>query len=225
MTRLERLREVMRAQQVDLVFLAPGGHMNWLAGLAPHADERHLLMAISQTGEGVLMPELESESARRQTDVPFYEWSDNEGPDNAFKQLLAELNANSVSSIALDETMRVDHAALITDNLPNAKTVFSQTTIGALRMRKTSDEYSILKQNAELADEAMKAAWSKMKVGMKENEVVEVVREHFKSNGATPLFGIIGAGANGAMPHHQTGDTILSAGDAIVMVPMAIHLT
>lgn len=217
MTRLERLREIMARQEVDLVVLAPGGHMSWLAGLAPHADERPLLMAVSQEGEAVLIPELESESARRQTDFPFFEWSDTDGPEEAFEHLLTELKVTNARSIALDEAMRADHAALVTKNLLNAKTSFSDETIGALRMRKHSDEYAILKQNAQMADQAMKAAWGVMKAGMQEKEVVEVVREHFKSLGAKPLFGIIGAGANGAMPHHQTGETILREGDAVVM--------
>ena len=35
--------------------------------------------------------------------------------------------------------------------------------------------------------------------------------------GAKPLFTIVGAGPNGAFPHHQTGETVLKSGDAIVM--------
>ncbi|MEM7068709.1 MAG: aminopeptidase P family protein [Pseudomonadota bacterium] len=217
MTRLESLREVMKTQGVDLVVLAPGGHMNWLAGLKPHADERPLLMVISQSGEGILMPALESESARRQTELPFFEWSDSTGPKFVFNQLLAELNANSTRTIVLDETMRADHVAFVTEFLPDAKTSFSETTISALRIRKTTEEYAVLKQNAGMADQAMNAAWSAMKTGMTEKEVAEIVFEHFKKLGAKPMFGIIGAGPNGAMPHHHTGETILQEGDAVVM--------
>ena len=34
---------------------------------------------------------------------------------------------------------------------------------------------------------------------------------------ATPLFYIVGAGANGAFPHHHTGETVIKPGDAVVM--------
>jgi len=44
-----------------------------------------------------------------------------------------------------------------------------------------------------------------------------VVRESFAGQRVKPLFTIIGAGANGAFPHHQTGDTVLQTGDAVVM--------
>jgi len=217
MTRLERLRGAMRAQDVDLVALGAGAHLAWLTGLRPHADERPLLMCVTQDYAGFLMPSLEAESARQHTDLPFHPWADDQGPDAAFAALLKEADAARAKSIVLDETMRADFAALVQDALPDAKRQFTASTIGALRMRKDADEYDKLKRNALIADTAMKAAWAAMRVGMCENEVAEVVRETFKDQGAAPLFCIVGAGGNGAFPHHQTGETILKAGDAVVM--------
>jgi Xaa-Pro aminopeptidase len=217
MTRLDRLRSVMRERDVDLVALGAGAHLAWLTGLHPHADERPLLLCITQEFEGFLMPTLEADSLRQSTDLPFFLWSDDQGPDAAFSELLAAAKVNSAKSIVLDETMRADFAALVQDALPNAKRQFSASTIGALRMRKDDSEYAVLKRNAETADVAMQAAWAAMHVGISENEVADVVRASFKDQGAVPLFYIVGAAGNGAFPHHQTGETILKTGDAIVM--------
>ncbi|MGI9506446.1 MAG: M24 family metallopeptidase, partial [Geminicoccaceae bacterium] len=120
-------------------------------------------------------------------------------------------------SIVLDETMRADHASLIQDRLMNARRQFCETTLSVLRARKTPDEYAALKANAQVADAAMEAAWAAMRPGMTETDIAEIVREKFTELGAKPLFTIIGAGGNGAMPHHQTGDMVLKAGDAVVM--------
>lgn len=217
MTRLERLRDVMRAQDVDLVALGAGAHLAWLTGLRPHADERPLLLCVTQSYAGFLMPSLEAESARQHADLLFHPWADDQGPDAAFADLLNAAQAGEAKSIVLDETMRADFAALVQDALPNATRQFTASTIGALRMRKDADEYDTLKRNALMADTAMQAAWAAMRVGMSEDEVAAVVRTAFKDQGAAPLFHIVGAGGNGAFPHHHTGDTILKAGDAVVM--------
>ena len=99
----------------------------------------------------------------------------------------------------------------------NAKRQFCETTVSALRARKGPEEYAALKANALIADKAMQAAWAAMRPGMTETQVADVARETFVSLGAKPIFTIIGTGGNGALPHHQTGDTVLQTGQAVVM--------
>lgn len=215
--RLATLRTLMAQQDVDLVALGPGAHLAWLLGVHPHGDERPLLLCVSQSYAGFLMPVLEADSARQHTDLPFHTWSDEDGPQTAFDALLQTANAQNARSVVLDETMRADFAGLVQDTLIQAKRQFSVTTVGALRMRKDDSEYRILKRNALTADTAMRAAWANMHTGMTELEVAEVIRESFKDQGAKPMFNIVGTGANGAFPHHQTGQTVLQGGDAVVM--------
>lgn len=216
-TRLDALRAKMAETETDLVVLAPGAHLAWLLDMRPHADERACLAFVSGTGAAFVMPALEAESARTQTDLPFFAWSDDTGPEAALKDVIAELNVTDATSLVLDETMRADHAALVTDALPKAARRFTSDTVGALRMRKGADEYAALKRNAQIADHAMQAAWDAMRPGMTETQVADIIRESFASDGAKPLFTIVGAGPNGAFPHHQTGDTVLKDGDAVVM--------
>lgn len=207
----------MREQAIDLVCLGPGAHLEWLLGLHPHADERPLLYCTTQDRDGFLMPALEAESLRAHTEIAFFEWADEEGPEAALSDLLDDLNAHATRSMVLDETMRADFAALVQDRLMNAKRQFTESTVGALRMRKDEAAYKTLKKNAQLADRALHAAWAMMKPGLREEEVGAVIKDSFLSQGAKPLFVIIGAGANGAFPHHQTGATALKSGDAVVM--------
>lgn len=215
--RLARLRATMAEEGVGLVALAPGAHMRWLLGVDPHGDERPLLACVTAGHVGFLMPALEAESARQHTDLPFYTWADDEGPQGAFDRLLSDFSAEDADGIVLDECMRADHAALVQDRLPAARRQFTAATVGALRMRKDGQEYACIKRNAGTADTAMQAAWAAMKPGMREVDVAEIARNSFRDQGATPLFSIVGAGGNGAFPHHQTGETVLRAGDVVVM--------
>ncbi len=197
--------------------LGPGAHMHWLLGFHPHPDERPCLVCVTQTGAAFLMPALNAEGTRTQTDLPFHEWNDADGPVDAFGRLLDDLGAKGAARIVLDETMRADFAALVQDALPDASRQFTASTIGHLRMIKDDAEYRVLKQNALIADRAMQAGWAAMGAGMTELEVAGAIRESFKDQGANPLFTIVGAGGNGAFPHHQTGETRLATGDAVVM--------
>ncbi len=215
--RIAALRQRMDETSTDVVVLGSGAHLKWLLDVTPHADERACLAFVSATGAGFLMPALEAESVRTQTDLPFFAWSDDTGPDAALIELLADLSVSDAKSIVLDETMRADHAALVTDALPQAKRRFTMDTVGALRMRKATSEYETLKRNAQIADRAMKAAWAEMRPGMTETEVATIIRSCFADNDAKPLFSIVGAGPNGAFPHHHTGETALKSGDAVVM--------
>ncbi len=217
MNKTEALRAKMAKEGVDLIALGPGAHLEWLTGMKPHADERPLIYCLTADHAGILMPSLEAESARMQTDLPFFEWSDADGPTGALEQLIKAQGDKPTRSIVLDETMRADHAALIQDRFMNASRQFAESTIGALRARKMPEEYTLLKANAKIADAAMQATWAEMRPGMTELEVAEVARATFSELGAKPIFTIIGAGSNGAMPHHYTGDTVLKAGDVVVM--------
>lgn len=217
MSRLDNLRSKMSAENIDLVAIAPGAHLQWLTGLHPHADERPLLYVITHENDAFLMPALEADSLRQHTNATFYEWADDQGPHAAFDDLLKAVGAESVGKIALDECMRADHAGLVQDRLASATRVFTETSVGALRMVKDADEYTVLKRNARTADVAMQAAWAAMRPGMTETDVARVIQESFKGQGVNPLFSIVGAGGNGAFPHHHTGDTTLKVGDAVVM--------
>ncbi|MXX91235.1 MAG: aminopeptidase P family protein [Boseongicola sp. SB0677_bin_26] len=215
--RLSALRARMGKEGVDLVVLGPGAHMQWLLGFAPHADERPCLLCVGASSAAFLMPELNAEGSRRGTDLPFHEWSDADGPEGAFGRLVADLGVGDAARIVLDETMRADFAALVQDAMPGAERQFTASTVGQLRMQKDDDEYAVLKRNALLADQAMQAGWAAMKPGMTELDVANVIRTRFSALGASPLFNIVGAGGNGAMPHHATGETVLRTGDAVVM--------
>jgi len=164
-----------------------------------------------------LMPALNAEGTRPHTDLPFFPWSDADGPAQAFDALVGDMKVSVARRVALDETMRADHAFLVSDALPQAARSFTTETLGALRMRKDDAEIAAQRGNAALADRAMHAAFAAIAPGVTEWDVAASVRAVFAEAGAAPLFNIVGAGPNGAFPHHQTGDTVLKPGDAVVI--------
>lgn len=216
--RLAALRETMRATDTDLVALGPSSHMMWLSGVSPHGDERPVMLLVSQKFAGFLMPALNADAARKATDLPFETWADAEGPDAALVKILEQSGVGRESvSVVLDETMRADFALLLLDALPGARRRFTIDTVGALRARKDSGEYDALKASARLNDEAMQAGFAALRPGVTEIEVAAAIRDFYKAHNATPEFTSVCFGANGAFPHHSVGETMLAAGDAVLI--------
>lgn len=215
--RLARLRAVMKDEGVDLLALGPSAHLEWLLGFHPHGDERLLLLLVTQEGAEFAMPALEADSAGQHTDLPMHRWSDAEGPGAALDAALAAVGGKDAKVVALDETARTDFSLALLDRLPGARHVFTETTVGRLRMMKDEDERAALKASALVADEAMTRAFAAIRPGMTEAEVGQVIKDAFAEHGAAIQFCIVGTAANGAFPHHQTGDTKISTGDAIVI--------
>lgn len=215
--RLKNLRAAMAQTGTDLVVLGPGAHMHWLLGFHPHGDERPCLLMIGREQEVFLMPALNAQGTRTETDIAFCEWADENGPDEALKKALGMLGAEAASKVVLDETMRADFALLVLGALPGASHDFTLDTVGALRMRKDAGEYAMLKENAAIDDRAMQAGWAALRPGITELEIADVIRAEFAKHGAKPEFTIVGSGPNGAFPHHATGSRKLQVGDAVVM--------
>ena len=218
MTRMASLRARMTATDTDLVVIGPSSHMMYMADLSPHGDERPVFLMVSQSFAGFLMPALNVDSARQHTDLPFFPWSDAEGPAAALQELLNATGVPRVSpSIVLDETMRADFALLVLDALPGAKRRFTTDTVSYLRSRKDEDEYKRLKAAHLLNDRAVAAAFAALKPGMTELDVAALIGAFYKDNGATTEFCSVCFGPNGAFPHHHTGSTPLKTGDAVLI--------
>ena len=96
------------------------------------------------------MPALNAEKSRKSTNLPFYEWSDADSREVALDHSIRDFDIPQDEQIALDETMCTDLAALMQDAMPYAARQFSTSTVGALRMRKDSSEYRLLKKMQSL---------------------------------------------------------------------------
>ncbi|MDE0098976.1 MAG: M24 family metallopeptidase [Truepera sp.] len=216
--RRRRVRAAMRDRGVDLLALGPSENMTYLLGFHPHPDERPCLLLLSPESEGFLMPALNAEDSKRHTDVAMEVYADEEGPDGALGRLAGPLGFSSVRSVALDELMRTDFSLLLLSHVTGASPSLAAELVGELRMRKDAAEIERIQRNAACADAAMKAAYSAVRAGATELEVANAARRSFTANGVDQVnFTIVGAGSNGAFPHHHTGSTVLCEGDAVVI--------
>ena len=215
--KLTNLRKLMKINNVELLALGPGTHMNWLLDFNPYPDERPCMLLIGKEKEAFLMPSVNAEDARKRTDIAINSWNDEIGPDQALKDALEFTNSSNAKHIAIDEAMRSHFALILIEALPKPSYEFTASTIGALRMRKDQTEFINLKENALIDDRAMQAGFAAIKEGITELEIGEAINKHFISEGAKPQFCIVGSGPNGAFPHHHTGNRKVEMGDAVLI--------
>ncbi|MDA5093158.1 Xaa-Pro peptidase family protein [Aliiroseovarius sp. KMU-50] len=214
-SRMERLRLKMLESGTDLVAVGPTSHLSWLTGLDPHGDERPVLLLITQNHAEFLMPALNADSVRQHTDLPFATWKDADGPHGALNQILTRLAVPASPKLALDEMMRSDFSFLLLDKLPGATHSFMQDMIGALRMVKEPGEYAALKESHRVNDIALTRAFDSLYEGITEEQVADGIANTYVEHGARVEFINVAFGANGAFPHHHTGQTQLKRDMAV----------
>ena len=216
--RREKVRGRLAAQGIDLLAVGPSSNMRYLLGYVPHPDERPCLLLLTPEGEALLVPDVNLADARAQVGLELASYSDEAGPGAAFARALGNLGIGANASVALDGPMRTDFALLVLERTGWQPAVSGDVVIGPLRLVKEADEVNLLRASAACADTAMEAALEFLRPGVKESEIAAVVRDAFARAGSPyGIFTLIGAGPNGAFPHHEAGDRSVVAGDAVVI--------
>lgn len=84
---------------------------------------------------------------------------------------------------------------------------------------KRDDEIENIKLACEATDKAYLSLLGEIKEGMTENDVAALLEYLMRQNGAsgTSFSTICAFGANGSVPHHETGNAKLKFGDAILI--------
>lgn len=216
--RREIVRSRLAAQGIELLAVGPSSNMRYLLGYVPHPDERPCLLLLTPEGEHFLVPDVNLADAKTNVHIELTSYSDEDGPGRAAAEALGRLGIGSTASVALDGPMRTAFALLVLERTGWQPAVLADEVLGPLRLVKEGGEIDLLRANAACADQAMRAALEFLRVGVKESEIASVVRDAFARAGSPDVdFTLIGAGPNGAYPHHEAGDRVVGPGDAVVI--------
>jgi len=103
--------------------------------------------------------------------------------------------------------------------VPDAEWVPTSGLVEKQRAVKSAAELARIAAAVELTDAAMEFAYGEARAGMTERQLAWRLEVFLRERGAESLAfeTIVGSGANGALPHHSTGDDLLQAGRPIVI--------
>lgn len=225
--KLNELREWMDMQGAEVAFLTDPENIAYLTGYHSDPHERVLGLALfSEHDPFLFTPALEVEDARGSSfNYDVYGYQDTENP---FEIIAREIK-NRVASptrIAIEKShMSMDRFEQFSGYFNATSYLSIENKLQMLRLIKTPEELSILKEAALLADEAVKIGIAEIAEGKTETEIVAKIEYEMKKKGISKMSfeTMVLTGANGALPHGTPGATKIKKGDLVLFDLGVVH--
>ena len=218
--RLSRLRATMHESGLDTLILTPGASMRYLTGFSEAGFERLLALVIPDDQPWLfLTPALNAAQVRQNpagvTDVRV--WDDGAGWEKLLAQISKELMLD-IGILGLDDDMPARFSLPIARLLPTTLLRLAGPALSPLRRQKDTLELAAMQHAADATDALIPALLAACRPGATELDVALAAQSGIAQAGHEPSFPpIVGAGANGASPHHHTGKTKLKRGDVVIL--------
>lgn len=215
--RLARLRDKLKENSLDAFLVSSPENRRYLSGFTGSAG----YLFISRT-DAVLA-----------TDFRYVEQAGQQAPGFRVERTGASLSwlpemasAASASRVGFEaEVMTVGtHSAFLkaveeANADEGLKLVQTSDMIDKIRAIKYEDELALLTRAIEITDRALDEVGPAVEPGMTEAQVAWDLEKSMREQGAEAMaFDIIvGAGPNGALPHHRADDTVIRDGQPVVI--------
>ena len=218
-TRLSLVRAAMQENGLNALVITPGAAMRYLTGFSEPGSRFLALIVPAEQPWALVVPALNAGQAHRNpagiTDVRA--WEDATGWERVFGPLAEELMLNS-GSIGLDDDMPARFVLALQKLMPSASLDLAGAVLAPLRSRKDAGELAALQRAAAATDALIPVAYAACQAGASETEIALAIQQTIARGGNADSFApIIGAGVNGASPHHNTGTTQIGTGDVVIL--------
>ncbi|MEQ8821077.1 MAG: Xaa-Pro peptidase family protein [Sumerlaeia bacterium] len=216
--RLERLRERIRAAEVDALLIQNLVNINYLTGFAG--------------SHGLLI--VDGEAARLVTDGRYWEIAEGllaesgssarivaepkGGKDEFFKDLFKDLG---YGKLGFEGSLSVDAFDKLKERTTGAKTKLAKVSgqVEELRQVKDAGEIKAIRKAAKVADQMMEVAFQNIRSGVREWEVSLAIRRAAEDLGVRgeSFTNIVASGPNASRPHHSPGKRKMKKGDMVTV--------
>ncbi len=215
--KLDKLRAKLEAEGLDGILISSTDNRRYMSGFTGSAG--YLLIS---KNDAVLA-----------TDFRYIEQAGQQSPDyrvhrtasglDWFPEWTAEQGVKRIGFEKTEMTVSLHEsfakAAAEGKGTNNPELVGVSGIIEGLRLYKDADELKLLTRAVEIADEAIDQVSPSIVPGMTEEAVAWELEKAMRERGAEMISfdTIVGAGANGALPHHRADETVIKEGDVIVI--------
>ena len=213
--RRTRAAATLRERNLAALLLSPGADLFYLTGYQIFASERLTCFVLGRDGKATIVcPELEApRAAVAAPDIGRRTWGETDDP----YALVAALVQGS-GAIAVADQMWAAFVLKLQAALPDRVFAIASEITRNLRMRKDPAELEALRLVSESADRAYALLRERPFAGRTEREIGRDLADLLRAEGHDEVgFTIVASGANGASPHHETGDRRIAEGDTVVL--------
>lgn len=221
--RIERLREALQEQRLDAMLVSHPTNRRYITGftaedMPPDESAGHLLI----TSDGAVLVTGSVNVTQARTQAPHVEVISRTGTwARAIAPLIIEHDVHRVGyePMAILEGVFSGIVEAIQDKGVRVEWVPVGGTVEALRLSKDPHEIELLKQAFAITCDAFNAVQPTIAAGDTEHEIAWRLHTAMVERGAEGLAFpiIVAAGANAARPHHEPGETVIAAGQPIVI--------
>ena len=219
--RRTRLGRLLSQRGIDAYFCEGGATLDYLAGVSWGRSERSFgLLVLADGSHHWICPRFETEKADlkiRQSGAggQLVTWHEDEYARHAFAELIEE---RGIQRLAIDpDTRLLVHDEVHLAGLAHADILSGRGVLVALRGVKDAHELQLLRKANELTQRAIVAASERLRPGMSNAEVADLMRSAQQALGLERVWVLALIGPSAAYPHGDDGDARLSKGDFLLV--------
>jgi Xaa-Pro dipeptidase len=220
--RSKKLAQVQKQGRLDVVALVPGANLRYLTGLEMHPTER-ITLALFPVGELplLILPELEAPRAEASfaTEVSLYAYSDQEGPNPAFRRAASDLDLKDKTIGVEHLSMRVLELRQLEHHSPGCQFVDGEPLLSRLRIIKDDEEIEAMRRAAQVNEDTFRHVMELIRPGVEERELAAAWQKAAldAAGGDLPETPIVASGPNGASPHTSASARPIEKGDLVTI--------
>jgi Xaa-Pro aminopeptidase len=214
--RWRRAQDLMRQQGLDLLLVAPGSDLFYLLGGRGHISERMTLLVLQRDGRpGLLIGALEATAFQAWSgEVDLHVWRDHESPTAMLERAIAPAG---IRTIGVSEQLWSIFLLRLQATYGAARWSSAGAVLRELRIVKDADELAIMREASRRTDMVWERFVREPLVGLTERQAATRLTALLAEQGMPPSFEtIVASGPHGASPHHEPGERVIQAGDALV---------
>ncbi len=222
--RIERAQRLLRERGWHGLWLGQSTNLRYLSGVAEKPSERLFGAWIPAGGEpAMVVPRLYHDEMGEISAIPtVHSWTDEEGMAGAVSRWL---DTPPEAIVAVDPLLHASFLFLFQEQLPHARFVSASELLTEMRLHKDEYEKACLRRAAQMADAVMAEITRRSPVGRTEREIAAEIERLFAEQGSegVSFSPIASAGPNAAFPHHGPDDTVIQAGQCLVLDFGGVH--
>jgi Xaa-Pro dipeptidase len=221
--RLERARQLMRANKLDAVMLTGGTSMDYFTGMRWGISERLLAVIIPVQGNTFLVtPKFEEERALEQartgplgSGTEVLAWEEDESP---YALVAKGLRARGIATgvLGVEETVRWQFSDGAAHALPQMSLVSATPVSAGCRSVKDAHEIALMRLAAQVTLTAYAAAWKSLREGMTQGEFAALVARAHTKLGFDGGAGVQ-VGQYSALPHGSATPQVIREGSILLI--------